>query len=173
MTSSKNKLFIVLGIIFIALVITVFVIWNVIWFSFVEENYTPYLNITVDPLVPDLSASYKNGYSFSVNKPSYLSFEGNLGVSDENFNLLLVFPKYNSEPVYSIILDDSYTGSPIIIDSSGNLKDDLTYPEDISNSILKNQHIIKELICYYDEWKNAAKNGTDYFSQPEESLSMN
>lgn len=159
---NKKRIRIILSILAIILCI-VFFIWNMVWFSYREENYKIYMGITKDPIVPDTYSSFKDGLSYSVNQPSYLILNGNLGISDEHQNILLVFPKYKEEPVYCIILSSYKDSIPIIIDNNGAMKDNLEYPKEIRDTIIKNQKEIDVLVCAFDEWTVAAKEGNNNY----------
>ena len=105
----KKMLFTVIGVL-----VSIFTIWNIFWFSFMNKTYKPLLDAVNNQghTVGENSCAY-DGYRYSVFQPSYLSFTGNLSMSiydDENIedgetmSSLLIWPKINGEYEYGVSL---------------------------------------------------------------------
>lgn len=141
-----------------------FVVQNIRWNDYVEQQIQPYLNITIDPLVEGLAASEKDGLSFSVTEPSYLEFHGNLGISDEDMNLLIISIDAGKEDTYCIYLTEQEYDYPTIINSDGSLLKDGAYTLAMRETIESHRVEIDRLIKYAHEWQKAAySNDKSYF----------
>ncbi|HAK42009.1 MAG TPA: hypothetical protein DCM59_03915 [Clostridium sp.] len=100
-------------------IILVFVVLNISWFSITSIKYNKFVK-DLPKFGPGLSYStLKDGYNYNVKKPNYLSYTGNLGVSNsEKGEFLIIWPlifggyKYNISIqrdgiVYSFYVDEN------------------------------------------------------------------
>lgn len=93
-------------------VVIVFVIYNIIWTSTINKIY--------DPFKKAIGGNVKNegGYTYGVTLPKYLSYEGNISISedinvkDDGFSdatsALIIWPLRNGEYRYGVTL---FTGT--------------------------------------------------------------
>ena len=131
--------------------------------DFINSYFGGYMSITQDPLIDDLYANYKDGYSYSVNPPYGISFKGNLGISDEEGNLLLIIKRYKREEIICVLLAGSATEYPIKINLEGELIEGLKYDEGQKIAIEDSKVLIMKLIDNYKEWSYAANQELKYF----------
>jgi hypothetical protein len=119
MKGKKQKNYFLIGV---AILLGAFVVWNAAWAAFVHFKYKPFVD-----KIPKVSGVYllnEDGMDYSVKKPGYLSFEGNLGIIDKGNNAIVIWPKLFGETKYEIMINTSKDKNivkyfSIIIDKNG------------------------------------------------------
>lgn len=105
-------------IIILIVICLLFVLYNIIWYFAIQSKYSEYSK-NMDEFIPNRSyvLDGEDGYLYNVKNPDYLSFTGNLGISNNNNEVsLIIWPSFFGEAKYGIkidTIDDSYE---IIID---------------------------------------------------------
>lgn len=118
--------------IFLTVLLSAFAVFNVVWFAYRQIRYSPFTEN-----VPEIHGVYltsKDGISYSVSKPSYLTFTGNLALTDEKTTEgLLIWPEFPSGYKYAAVIEartEKENGreipvlAHIMIDENGNWIDD-------------------------------------------------
>ena len=114
MKLSKGKKVIIL----LMVICLLFGVYNLIWYFTTQVKYSTYSE-NMDEFIPNRSyvLEGEDGYLYNVKYPDYLSFTGNLGVSNNNNEVsLIIWPSIFGEDKYGLkidTIDDSYE---IIID---------------------------------------------------------
>lgn len=114
MKLSKGKKIIIL----LMVICLLFGVYNLIWYFTTQVKYSTYSE-NMDEFIPNRSyvLEGEDGYLYNVKYPDYLSFTGNLGVSNNNNEVsLIIWPSIFGEDKYGLkidTIDDSYE---IIID---------------------------------------------------------
>lgn len=103
------------------LIIIAFVALNIIWFSITSVKYNKFIKD-----LPRFGSIYsygtlKDGYNYHVKKPSYLSYTGNLAVSNnETGELLIIWPLIFGGYEYGIRLEEDGIGYEFYVDENMN-----------------------------------------------------
>ncbi|XKO55886.1 hypothetical protein ACI2WT_02410 [Lysinibacillus fusiformis] len=102
MKKNKKIFFIILATVF-----SVFIIYNLIWYGWMKNKYTAYIE-GFNEFVPNRSyVLSENSHLYNVKFPNYLSFVGNLGVAtDDNKFALIIWPSFIGENTYGIQIKD-------------------------------------------------------------------
>ena len=114
MKLSKGKKIIIL----LMVICLLFGVYNLIWYFTTQVKYSTYSE-NMDEFIPNRSyvLEGEDGYLYNVKYPDYLSFTGNLGVSNNNNEVsIIIWPSIFGEDKYGLkidTIDDSYE---IIID---------------------------------------------------------
>ncbi|TCT21700.1 hypothetical protein EDD68_1104 [Melghiribacillus thermohalophilus] len=100
--------------------VSLFILWNIIWFSTITIMYKPYVE-----KVPknDFGVHFieEDGYTFSVKKPDYLSFTGNLTVSNnKEGESLIIWPLVFGGYEYGVRLQKDGKAYEIYVDQHLN-----------------------------------------------------
>ncbi len=82
--------------------------------------------------------------------------KGNLGISDEEGNLLLIVKEYKKDDVICALLSDKNMEYPLIINENGDMKTGLSYEPFQEDLLNENKEVIHQLIVQYNLWKKAA-----------------
>ena len=85
---SKKKRFILLFVLFAGL----FCMYNVFWFISVQYKYKDYLEDVPEEMGVHVQFDERDNVTYNVKKPDYLSFTGNLGISDKEGLSLIIWP---------------------------------------------------------------------------------
>ena len=85
---SKKKRFILLFVLFAGL----FCMYNVFWFISVQYKYKDYLEAVPEEMGVHVQFDERDNVTYNVKKPDYLSFTGNLGISDKEGLSLIIWP---------------------------------------------------------------------------------
>ena len=114
--------------IFLAVLLGLFAVYNAVWFAYREIRYSPFTENV--PKTYGVYLTSKDDISYSVSKPSYLSFTGNLALTDENTaEGLIIWPEFLSGYKYAALIEartEKENGkevpvlAPIMIDKDGN-----------------------------------------------------
>ena len=119
----------------ILVILIVFILLNIVWFSWRAIKYNNYSkgmdkNKSYSFSVPKYLKNDKEGFSYSVKYPDYLSFTGNLAISmpsedDDYFSdALIIWPNLLKGYEYGLILYDEENNEYMIeIDENKNPKD--------------------------------------------------
>ena len=142
----------------IKIMIFVIIIILMVSIIFIEEAFEKYMIITEDSKLKGEYSNYKDGYSFSVSEPKGLSLKGNLGISDENGNLLLIIKEYKKSDIICILLSDKNMEYPLIINEKGEMDNDLSYDSFQKELLDNNRETIYRLIDQYNLWQEASKD---------------
>ncbi|MNW45226.1 hypothetical protein D3C74_224850 [compost metagenome] len=98
MQSVKVKILIIVGLILVLL----FGVWNIVWLIMTNNRYADFLEAVPKSKFGNHTMK-KNGYSYNVKRPDYLSFTGNLGINDtDGGNSLIIWPLINGGYEYGI-----------------------------------------------------------------------
>ena len=121
--------------IFFAVLLGLFAVYNAVWFAYREIRYKPLTENIENRYGVYLTAI--DDVTYSVSKPSYLSFTGNLSLADtETHEGLIIWPEFPSGYRYAAdiaVRTDKEDGreipvlAPIMIDENGNWIDDSGY----------------------------------------------
>ena len=84
--------------------------------------------------------------------------KGNLGISDENGNLLLIMKEYKKSDTMCILLSNESMEYPLIINEKGEMNSNLSYEPFQKELLDSNREIIYRLIDQYNLWQKAAKD---------------
>lgn len=136
---SKKKRLILLFAVFVGL----FCIYNVFWFISVQYKYKDYLEAVPKEQGVHVQFDEKDNVTYNVKKPDYLSFTGNLGITDKKGMSLIIWPPIlKSDFAYGVrIQNDTGTYEIYINKKLESITDN---PED--KLIIKKYHNdIKEL----------------------------
>lgn len=101
----------------ILIILVLFILINIAWFSwrFIKyHNYSKGMNKnkTYTIFVPKYLKNDKEGFSYSIKYPDYLSFTGNLAISmpSEDYDFytdsLIIWPNFFKDYEYGVILYD-------------------------------------------------------------------
>lgn len=107
-------------IIVVAVLIVLFSGLNIFWYAYREYRY--------NPLIENIPENYGirivsiDGYSYSVTKPGYLEFKGNLSLTDEEnpSGGLIIWPEFPKGYTVAVTLPDGETNVSVYIDADGN-----------------------------------------------------
>ncbi|WPP41126.1 hypothetical protein SK066_21615 [Paenibacillus hunanensis] len=116
-SASKKK---TITIILVSIVI-LFILWNLVWFGF---NYIKYNNFV--GALPETSTGnhilVKDGYTYGVKTPDYLSFTGNLSISNSSKGeLLIIWPLPFGGYQYGFRLQENGNVYELNLDENMNL----------------------------------------------------
>lgn len=165
MKSNKKKIILVVIIIIVLLFLIIIFVRKRQQMYFVKESFQEYMTITEDSTLKGEYSNYKDGYSFSVNEPKGLSLKGNLGISNEEGNLLLIVKEYKKDDVICILLSDKNMEYPLIINENGDMKTGLSYEPFQEDLLNENKEVIHQLIVQYNLWQKAARTADiNYFN---------
>lgn len=108
---------------FIAIPLLIFLIINVLWFM----HYTKFDDYTKDLPVRE-SGAYgleKDGYTYSVSKPSYLYFGGNMSVSDQDSldTFVIWINSFSNNEYGSVLHIENEEKYSMYVDKNGYLVD--------------------------------------------------
>lgn len=108
----------------------IFIILNIIWLVNRNINYQSALEVT--PTEENgIYTSRDKKYLYYVNPPTYLYYNGNLGVTDRSNNfLLIIWPSAFKEDKYGIRIEEKNQAYEIMVDKYGNpIDNNKTYKE--------------------------------------------
>lgn len=163
MTFKKMNSFEKGAAIFFAVLLGLFAVYNAVWFAYREIRYKPLTENIENRYGVYLTAI--DDVSYSVAKPSYLSFTGNLNLVDaQTHEGLLIWPEFPSGYRYAadiVVRTDEENGreipvlAHIMIDENGNWIDDSgNYGKKEREIFDEKQEEIKEWLRLADEMWN-------------------
>lgn len=86
----------------ILFLLILFGIWNLIWYVTVQNRYEPFLK-AVPEGQSGVHATQEGSFMYNVKTPDYLTFTGNLGISDFDRGLsLIIWPLMNGDYKYGV-----------------------------------------------------------------------
>lgn len=139
MSSKKRMLVIMGGIVFI-----LFCALNVFWYITVYHKYSDYTDAVPKNEYGIYGLTDSEGYNYNVKKPRYLSFKsGNLGVSTNDGNGLIIWPKPFGEYKYGALITVDDISYQIYITEELEVVDNDN--ETYKNILEKNKIIIEKL----------------------------
>lgn len=142
--SKSKKLYIT-----VTVIILLFGVYNIIWYFTTQSKYDNFSK-KMDEVVKNSSYVLNTGdeYVYNVKYPDYLTFTGNLGVSDEKNEIsLIIWPSlFNGENEYRLRIIDEDESYEIVVDKDMKAED--SESEDIIN---KYQNEIQILFHKADE----------------------
>lgn len=98
-----------------------FIVWNVSWYVYVSKKYTPFTKVVPKDRYGSHHIVDSDGYNFSVSKPMYLFFTGNLAVvSPDATYTLIIWPEVFGGYEYGLRVQDESGGYEIMVDAKGN-----------------------------------------------------
>lgn len=151
MIKKRSKITIFLGIVLLS-----FVCYNLIWYCIIWGTY--------GDLVQGMDELYRhrtyviderNGYTYNVKIPDYLSYTGNLGIhpNKDSDCALIIWPGIFKETKYGVFLSDKGENYSIELTAQREAKPDA--PKEIKSLVEKNKDKIDELFDRAQEqWKN-------------------
>ncbi|MGY3723810.1 hypothetical protein SAMN05421767_10294 [Granulicatella balaenopterae] len=93
----------------ILLVLSMFILWNVVWFSWRKISYTKY-SAGMNEYVENMSyvKQGEDGHLYNTKYPDYLSFVGNLAIAtpDEKIGLIIWPQIFGNNKVGAQIIED-------------------------------------------------------------------
>lgn len=136
-----KKLFSVKGL--IISVLSIFVILNILWFGVTKIQYKEFLEAVPEHKLGGHSMK-KDGISYNVKTPDYLSYVGNLGILDtKKQTALIIWPKLFGEDKYGFRLQSEGEAYEIVLNSKLEPIDDSEFNRDIVES---NREVINEMM---------------------------
>lgn len=134
----------------IGIILLMFIIWNVMWFSYTTK-YSAYTETVPRNELGLYLVTDAEGYNYSVKKPIYLSFTGNLSVVHLEKEIdLIIWPNWNGEFEYGVRLTDGSVTREIMMDRTFTPYDDYDDPQ-AKELIAKNIDSIKEIFLKAEE----------------------
>lgn len=98
-----------------------FIAWNVSWYVYVSKKYTPLTEVVPKDKYGSHHIVDSDGYNFSVTKPMYLFFTGNLAVvAPDIAYTLIIWPEVFGGYEYGLRIQDANSGYEIMVDEDGN-----------------------------------------------------
>ena len=113
----------------IIILIAIFTVYNLSWFSITTVKYNRYVKVIPKNKWGLHFIEKEDGYMYSVKKPSYLDFTGNLGVvNNKKGNSLIIWPLISGGYKYGVRLQKDGRAYEIYVDENMEpiLKDDST-----------------------------------------------
>ena len=116
----------------ILVILILFILINIIWFCWRAIKYNSYSkgmdkNTSYSIFVPKYLKNDKEGFSYSVKYPDYLSFTGNLAISmpseDYFSDSLIIWPNLKGYEYGLILYDEENNEYMIDVDENKNPKD--------------------------------------------------
>lgn len=149
--------------IFLAVLLGFFAVYNAVWFAYREIRYSPFTEKVLKTYGVYITS--KDGISYSVAKPSYLRFKGNLALTDEKtMEGILIWPKFPSGYEYAAVIETHTVKengreipvlSYITMDEDGNWKDDsIFFGKREKDKFSEKQEDIKEWLSLANEMWN-------------------
>lgn len=142
--SKSKKLYII-----ITVIILLFGVYNLIWYYVTQSKYDNFSE-RMDEFVKNRSYVLNpgDGYLYNVKYPDYLTFTGNLGVSDEKNEIsLIIWPSlFNGENEYGVRIIDEDESYEIMVDKDMKAED-----SEIEDIVNKYQDEIQILFQKADE----------------------
>lgn len=134
----------------IILLLILFGSWNLIWYVTVQNRYEPFLKA-----VPEIPAgthvTNEGSFTYNVKTPGYLSYTGNLGISDFDRGLsLIIWPLMNGDYKYGVrIIGSDGMGYELMMDENQQLID--SADETAVRVAEENKELIKEVYTKANE----------------------
>lgn len=92
-----------------------FLLLNLVWYGVTTVQYKPFL-AAVPEHVTGVHAMTKDGLSYNVKTPDYLSYVGNLAVSDDKAGIwLIIWPTLFGDDEYGVRIQDKQTGYELMV----------------------------------------------------------
>lgn len=138
----KNKIVSVIGVILL-----LFGLYNLIWYIIVSDKYNDFI-VDMEEIYPNRTyvINNKDGYTYNVKIPDYLSFTGNLGVHPyEGGDCgLIIWPGIFEETTYGVFItsDDGRTHAVMLTEERMPLGD---APEQTKQLVEENKDKIDAL----------------------------
>ena len=116
----------------ILVILIIFILINIIWFCWRAIKYNSYSkgmdkNTSYSIFVPKYLKNDKEGFSYSVKYPDYLSFTGNLAISmpseDYFSDSLIIWPNFKGYEYGLILYDEENNEYMIDVDENKSPKD--------------------------------------------------
>lgn len=141
-----------------------FIVINMAWLTHHHILFGKFEKITRDSSVPGVYISPKDGLTFSVSKNKYLSFGGNLGISDPKEGIyLIIWPHIFKDYEFGfMIMNDNGTYN-FVVDESGELQNGDLFTDEAIEFFKLNSGKLFFLIDEYEQWKEAAEKGDKSF----------
>lgn len=114
MTKKKNIL--IVGVI----LIIIFGLYNLFWWLSVMHTYKPYVKaVPKNKYGVYVKYDEKEEITYNVKLPDYLHFTGNLGVSDQNNIVIIIWPSiFNQSFQYGVRVQDDTEAYEIYVDEN-------------------------------------------------------
>lgn len=103
----------------VASIIALLITWNLVWFAYYSIGFNKYTEPLDD--MYGVKMLIKDDYTYSVKKPSYLSFVGNIAMTASNHEGLIMWPNLFGEDVYGITILVNNERYDILLDENINL----------------------------------------------------
>jgi hypothetical protein len=138
----------------IIIVIVLFLILNAIWYIFTTQRYSPFTDAV--PL-NDMGIHYieKEGYSYSVKKPDYLYYTGNLAVNHpDRESSLIIWPEVNGKYTLGFRLQENEEAFEIYLDEKLTPLEEYEDTDVASQKVKEHQKEINDLFSKADQMWN-------------------
>jgi hypothetical protein len=105
------------------IIVLLFAVWNVSWYVMTSTKYNKFLEV-----IPEnewkLPFVKKDGYVYNVKKPAYLSFSGNLGISNDNKpEALIIWPQISGGYVFGFRVEENGQAYEIYVNENMEVVD--------------------------------------------------
>lgn len=133
----------------LAVLVGLFCVYNIFWFASVQYKYKDYLEAVPEEYGKHIQFDEENNLSYNVKTPDYLGFTGNLGISNNEDMVLLIWPSlFGNKFKYGVrIQDDTGTYEIYINENLGSVTgnpEDKVIVEKYNNDIKKLYEKAKE-----------------------------
>lgn len=141
-----------------------FVVLNAVWVTYDFMLLGKYRNITKDDRFPGVNISSRDNQTYSISKKKYLRFSGNLAISNENGNFLIVWPYLSKESKFGFTLTEGNVTYNFTINKNGELINQNDSYDDIAKDVYwKHKEEVIMLIKDYDDWTMASEKKDQTF----------
>lgn len=140
-------------IIIVIIILVLFGLYNITWYQITHEKYDNFSEqmektfgkTYVKPFYTSYS-SFEKGYGYKVKYPDYLSYTGNLAITNNKDTTLIIWPSIFSEEnnEYGVIIQDNEKGYQIMIDKKANPIEEIY--EDESKVLKEKKEEIRDLL---------------------------
>ncbi|WP_138203003.1 hypothetical protein [Haloimpatiens lingqiaonensis] len=103
----------------ILFIIAIFAALNISWFLITTIKYNKFVKAVPKNEYGFYAMTKEDGYTYSVKKPDYLHYTGNLAVTNnKNNDLLIIWPRITGGYEYGLILQENEGGYNIYVDKN-------------------------------------------------------
>lgn len=104
---------------FLVFIVLLYATWNLIWFLLIAIKYHKFVEVIPKNEWGLHFIKKEDGYIYSVKKPSYLRFTGNLGISNnENQEALIIWPLISGGYEYGFRIQKNGVAYEIYVDEN-------------------------------------------------------
>lgn len=135
---------------FLIIMVAAFAIWNLVWFSTITITYDKYTKVVPKNWADVHVMTKDEGFMYSVSKPGYLSFTGNLVIKNTKTNeALFIWPKiFDGNYKFGLKYIENDIAERVYIERNGKVTNKLAekygYGLDVINSVENRQEEIQD-----------------------------